>query len=120
LDAAGHTSVPAQDPDVAAALIRDHKLPVDILIIDPFLPGAFEFISQLRGSRPRLKVLASIPTDYDRLPPLAEVDAVFRKPHRFTSLEMVQWMDLVQSLLSEDRYATPSMRQVRAKRIGRN
>jgi hypothetical protein len=79
-------------------LIRDHKLAVEILVIDPFLPNAFSFTSELRRCRPSLTVIAAIPKSFGKLPPLAEVDAEIPKPDSFTLVATIPWINLIQSL----------------------
>lgn len=73
---------------------------MDILVIDPLLPDAFAFISQLRQSLPALNVIAAIPTHWEKFPPLTEVDAVIRKPNHLTVLALLQWIDLIRDFLS--------------------
>lgn len=92
---AGYNAIPAKDAQAAKELVHQHKISVDILVIDPLLPDAFAFISYLRQTRPLLHVIAAIPEDWERLPPMTEVDALIRKPHRLTTMETLAWINLV-------------------------
>jgi len=98
LDSAGYTAVPAQCTKAARELIQKHRIPVDILVIDPLLPDAFPFIFQLRQSQRSVAVVAAIAEDWEELPPMTEVDAVIRKPRRLTLMAAVQWINLIQDL----------------------
>ena len=100
LDSAGYNSVPAQNTRDATALIQEHKLSIEIVVIDPLLPDAFSFISRLRQSQRSLKVIAAIPEDWGELPAMPEVDAVIRKPRQFNAIATLSWINLIQSLPS--------------------
>jgi CheY-like chemotaxis protein len=101
LDTAGYNAVPAQDTRAASELIREHKLAVDILVIDPLLPDAIAFVTRLRRSRRSLNVVAAIPEEWEEIPPMPEVDAVIRKPRRFNSIAALPWIHLIQNLSSD-------------------
>jgi hypothetical protein len=90
-------TVPAKNTRDALNLIQEHKPSIEILVIDPLLPDAFGFISRLRSRGP-LKVIAAIPENWETLPPLAEVDAVLRKPAHFNAIATLPWISLIQSL----------------------
>lgn len=99
LDAAGCWALPAKDVASALELISGHRLAVDILVISPLLSDAFAFISQLRQSRPALRVIAATPADWEKFPPLTEVDAVIRKPSHLTVLALSQWINLIRDFM---------------------
>jgi DNA-binding response OmpR family regulator len=98
LESAGYTALPASNARAAIKLVREHKLSVDILVIDPSLPDVLALISALRKSRRTLKVVASIPEDSKELPDMTEVDAFVRKPHRFTKVAMIPWLNAILNL----------------------
>ncbi|HUI79081.1 MAG TPA: hypothetical protein VLY24_14250 [Bryobacteraceae bacterium] len=100
LDSAGYNTVPAQSTRDAVALIQQHKLSIDILVIDPLLPDAIPFISHLRQSQRSIKVVSAIPENWEELPAMAEVDAVIRKPRHFNAVATLAWINLIQSLPS--------------------
>ena len=97
LDSAGYSTVPAQSTRDATQLIQEHKLSIEILVIDPLLPDAFPFISRLRQSQRSLNVIAAIPEEWADLPPMPEVDAVIRKPHHFNASAALTWINLIQN-----------------------
>jgi CheY-like chemotaxis protein len=100
LDSAGYNTVPAQSTRDAVALIQQHKLSIDILVIDPLLPDVIPFIARLRQSQQSLKVIAAIPGNWEQLPAMAEADAVIRKPRHFNAVATLAWINLIQSLPS--------------------
>jgi len=58
LDVAGCSAFPARSVPDARALLAECKLAVDVLILDPVLPGASDFVMALRHDRENIKVLA--------------------------------------------------------------
>lgn len=112
LDLAGYNAIPAKSVRNANELLHEHKLLVDILVIDPFLPDAFAFIAQLQQTRTDLRVIAAIPEDWENLPPMTEVDAAIRKPRHLTAIATLPWISLIQRLfLSRDSgFAKPIRR----------
>lgn len=101
LDATGWRALPAQNVTAAYDLVRVHRLHVEVLVIDPFGRNAFALVAYLRKIQPFLTVVAAIPEDWDRSwPPLPEFDAAIRKPLHFTSAAKMEWVDLIQNLLS--------------------
>ena len=100
LDAAGYNAIPALNVPSAEELIHNHKLSLDTLVIDPFLPDAFPFISRHRQSVPKLNVVAAIPEDWGTFPHLPDVDAILRKPQRLNGIALFQWLNLIQSFFS--------------------
>jgi response regulator RpfG family c-di-GMP phosphodiesterase len=107
LDLAGYNAIPAKSVRSASDLIQQHRLVVHILVIDPFLPDAFAFISRLRQSHINLHVVAAIPEDWEDLPPMTEVDATIRKPRHLTATATLPWINLVQRLSSEAETGSP-------------
>lgn len=113
LDSAGCWALPAKDVSSAVELLTEYRLAVDILVINPFLPDAFSFISQLRLSQPALHVIAAIPTDWEKFPPLTGVDAVIRKPNHLTVLALLQWINLIRDFLAESSAASGQVIKIR-------
>ena len=58
LDAAGYQSLPAKSIAAAGTLLEEITGKIDLLIVNSALPGAAEFITSLRRSLRRLKVIA--------------------------------------------------------------
>ncbi len=58
LDRAGYAAVPAESSPAAEGLVDELRFAVDLLVINPALPGAADFVQTLRGIDPQLKVVA--------------------------------------------------------------
>lgn len=99
LDSAGYTAVPAKDLASANELLRTHRLSVDILVIDPEVPGALGFISQFRQTGKSLRVLGVIARDENAVPS-SEIDATVWKPDHLTPDAAAEWIYAIQNLLS--------------------
>jgi hypothetical protein len=99
LDRAGYEAVPTRTPRAATELIEEHRISIDILVIDPYPPDAPSFISRLRQGRPSLKTVAAFPEESDEPLPMIEFDAIKRKPQYRTEEAAAQWVRLVQRLL---------------------
>jgi CheY-like chemotaxis protein len=98
LNRAGYEAVPATTPDAGAELIQEHRISVDILVIDPASPDALPFVSRLRQSRRGLKVIAAVPEESAQPPPMPDFDAIMRKPKRLTVEAALEWVSLIQRL----------------------
>ena len=118
LDAAGYTAVPAVNVASAAELIQEHRLSVETLVIDPFLPDAFQLISALRQSHPDLHVVAAIPDDWRTFPSLPEIDAILRKPQRLTGAALIQWLQVIQEFFSDHTPAPDPVENFSLKKAG--
>jgi DNA-binding NtrC family response regulator len=59
LSAAGIAAVPASEPSQAAKLISASGIDIRVLIVNPWMPGAFALIERVRGWVPSLKVIAT-------------------------------------------------------------
>ena len=110
LDSAGYNAIPAASVPAASELIQQHRLSVEILVIDLFLPDSLEFVFRLRQSHPNLQVIAMMPENWGSVPPMIEVDALIRKPLHLTSIAAVQWLNLVQDLYKKSSFVRPVMR----------
>ena len=98
LDAEGFRAVPALNIPAARELLERHKLSVDILVIDPSLPDAFLFISELRQSRPPLHIVATTSENWGPFPKFPKFDAIVPKPQRLSVTAVSQWLHVIQSL----------------------
>src|SRR5581483_11469918 len=98
-DQAGYQGYPAKSTPDAIALQNELGLQVDLLILNPTVPGAAEFIEALRRSNEQVRVVALI-GDQPRLPTLtARVDLCCRKPARDNDNKRREWIEHVEELL---------------------
>jgi hypothetical protein len=98
LDLAGCEALPARSTAAASELIREHRLSVDTLVIDPVLPDALSFVAGLRESRPQLKAVAALPGLPSDPTDLPGFNAIRRKPEHYTSEAQAEWIGLIQGL----------------------
>jgi DNA-binding response OmpR family regulator len=102
LDAAGYQTLPAKNISDATILLEELTLEIDLLIVNPSLPGAAEFVSMLRRSTRRLKVIAISDVD-GPVTTLPGVDAWRRKPDNIVDeVTTLEWVQLTQSLLADN------------------
>jgi len=98
LDAAGFCAIPAINTRGATELIEDHRLGVDILVIDPLLDDALVFLSWLTQKRPELKTIAVLPGDAPNCLGMPGFEAVMHKPLCLSKTASTQCLNVVQSL----------------------
>src|SRR5579872_1604121 len=99
LDQAGYQSYPSKSVAAAFALLDELRIAVDLLVLNPALPEAGEFIESLRRSNEHLKVVALM-GDQARFPALtARVDLCCRKPRQGDDLKRREWIAHVEELL---------------------
>ena len=98
MDAAGYSAIPAENTRGAMELIEEHKLLIDILIINPLIADALPFISRLKRTRSELKTVACIAGGTADQFPLPDFDAVIYKPDSLSKLAVTQWLSIIQSL----------------------
>jgi ActR/RegA family two-component response regulator len=101
LDGAGFEALPAKSIQDAMALIDEYHLAVDVLIVDPALPGAPRLVASLRRRRKCIKVIATTAGIEELRSGFPQVDAVHRRPHEFDDETKGDWVRLVQSILGE-------------------
>ena len=97
LDSAGYLALPANDTRSALKLIQEHKIRVDILVIDPLLPNAFSLIATLRQAIATLITVGAISPEWGVRPSEPEFNAVIRKPEKLTAAALLSWLALIRS-----------------------
>lgn len=103
LDAAGHNALPVRSASAAWELIRNHRLTIDVVVIDPLIPHAPSFLADLRRCCPNLKVVTAIPEHDEGTPAALEFEATRRKPQLFTEEAALQWINLIQMFSDQHR-----------------
>jgi hypothetical protein len=106
LDAAGYNAVPARDLRAATELIQEHRILVDILVIDPGLSNALPFLLLLRQTRPALQAIAALSGETEELGSVTDFDVVNRKPRCYTRDALIEWINLVDA--TAQRIVRPS------------
>ena len=110
---AGYQSVPASDSREATALIQDLHLQVDVVIVNPGLPGISEMIQTL--SRPPLKIVAirNPATDVAGTIP---AQATLERPSSSDPLSRQEWLKKVRRVLRR-ALGTPRASRAGAKHM---
>lgn len=102
LDVAGYSAFPARSVPDARALLAECKLAVDVLILNPSLPGASDLVTAFRHNPENIKVVAvseggSI--NGSRL----DADATCYKPADISEQTRLEWTRVLQRVLFEVR-----------------
>jgi CheY-like chemotaxis protein len=100
LDNVGFEALPAKSTWDAMALVEDYHLAVDVLIIDPSLPGASRLITLLRQSHRPVQVIAATADPEGLRLGFPQVDVIRRRPHDLDDDSRGDWVRLIQSMLS--------------------
>jgi len=102
LDAAGYRSLPAKSITDATILLEELNIQIDLLIVNPSLPGAGGFISRLRRSPGSVKVIAVSDLEKPVTTP-SGVDVWRRKfQGPVDSTSGLEWLQLVSGILSDN------------------
>jgi len=100
LRVAGYAVLPAQSVPGAAALLAECNLAVDVLIVEPSLPGASDLVAALRHDRENVKVVAvseGAAPDGSQL----EADAACEKPVETSEECLFEWTRMMRRTLVE-------------------
>jgi DNA-binding response OmpR family regulator len=98
LCAAGHAPLPATRISEAVAVSRLARK-IDLVIVNPSLDGALDFVDRLRCEQDDLKVLAVIDETADDIAVVSGVDAGVRKPKVADNGARTWWQGIIRQLL---------------------
>ena len=99
LDEAGYHAFPARSVADAVALPNELKTAVELLIVDPGIPGAASLVENFRQFNPAMRVVG-LRSDRPHAPAsLPGVDLWCRKPDRMHPHLRARWIERVQELL---------------------
>lgn len=98
LDGAGYESMPAKSIPDATLLLAELRVPIDVLVLNPALPGCAVFEHTLRSSKGDLKVIC-LTGDADP-EPLPSADVWRSKPDVADELSRLEWLQVIQSLFA--------------------
>jgi len=102
LDESGCAAFPARSIPDAGALLRELKVSLDLLIVNPTLPGTAGFIEGLRRSGAQFKVIAvteDVEQPWDS--PLGAI-ATRPKPRGRDDISKWEWLHLILSVLTRE------------------
>ncbi|HEY2019235.1 MAG TPA: hypothetical protein VGH38_37265 [Bryobacteraceae bacterium] len=103
LDKAGYEAFPAKSVPDALKLIAELHLSVGLVILSDSLPGAANFVSTLRHTQKRLRIL-SLVEDADE-PNRLGADALQVRLDKIRENSRVEWLQLIQKILSPSAHA---------------
>ena len=93
-------AVPAKDFQTAMALLRElHLEKIDLLILNPSVQGAADFVQALRISQPNLKVAVALSENEQNPARIENADSVIRKPRLADRAAGALWLRIIESLL---------------------
>jgi len=92
--------IPAQSVATAERLLRTLKIKVDLLIVNPAVPGATEFARELRRRQEKLRVVAALGHPDDLEIVVRDADTARSKPHILDELAKSEWREMVRGVLS--------------------
>jgi hypothetical protein len=97
-DHAGFSAFPAKSTTCAIELIREHKLSLDILVINPVIQHAVSFMTGLRQYGGYPKIVFALGQSSETWSPVPEVDCIKPKPQQFTTAVADEWINLIRTL----------------------
>jgi len=95
---AGWQAVPAKGFSEATALISQLRMEIDLLVVNPILTGAADFVHALRCSQPNLKVLVVLEKE-QQVGPIQNADAIVRKPLQVDRVAGALWTRIIEQIL---------------------
>lgn len=101
LNDAGYQTLPAKSVYGAVELLSEQKVEVDLLAINPSLPGAHHLIAALRRFDAHVKVVATL-EEAEQTPDLAGVDLAVPKPASADETARLRWIETIQDLLPHE------------------
>jgi DNA-binding response OmpR family regulator len=97
---AGYQALPAKGVSEARALLGELNTEIDLLIVNPSLPGAPDFVSALRRSYPNSKVLTALGEKDQSADRVQISDVTARKPLVQDPGASTLWLRMVGHVLS--------------------
>ncbi len=97
LDELGYGSYPARDIPAAVSLIRQLNLVVDLLLVDPQLPGIASLAQIVKGGESKARVISV--GDQDTLTPAFPFDGYLPRPKPFSQSQNLECLALIEGLM---------------------
>jgi DNA-binding NtrC family response regulator len=97
---AGCRTLPALSCEQALTLIKSLNVGVDLLVVDPQLPGVMKMLQSLSRAHPKLKIV-TIGKASAALPAALRPQASLERPSASDSISRSEWLTKVRKLLKE-------------------
>jgi len=94
----GYEVLPAKGFSDASTLLSDLNAEVDLLIVNPSLPGAADFVNALRRSRPNAKIVFALDDDQPA-GQIQNADIIARKLLPEDAAAATLWLRVVEQAL---------------------
>lgn len=101
---AGYNALPAKEVEAARSLLGELHCGIDLLIVNPSLPGLTDFADALRQSSTNVKVIALLGGEKQSPNQLRNADMVAQKPLQTDTAADTLWIKTVERAL---RILTP-------------
>jgi hypothetical protein len=102
LDRAGYRAFPANSAANAADIVRQFRLVVDLLILNPSIRGIREFAKKLRLAQGHLRTIIVMDEGDGPVSGLPRTAALLRKPRLRDEGSEIEWLETIERVLAED------------------
>jgi hypothetical protein len=96
---ADYKVLPTKGFSDASTLLSELNTEIDLLIVNPSLAGAADFINALRRSRPNAKILAALSDNDQPAGQVQNADIIARKPRQPDAAASTLWLSVVEQAL---------------------
>jgi hypothetical protein len=103
LDSLAYSALPAKSIPDAALLVMQLDLTVQVVVVNPALPGSADFIAALRRSQRGVRVVGILKTS-SLVPHIQGVNATHQKPTIFDDSAKTGWIDCIENVLAQAAY----------------
>jgi len=97
---AGHQVLPAKSFTEASAMLSELNTEIDLLILNPSVAGAADFVNALRNSWPNARVLAALGDQDHQAGQTRNADIIARRPLQPDAAAATVWLRMVEQLLN--------------------
>ena len=102
LDDTGYEAIPAREVPDAMQLLHELHAEIDLLIVNPALPGARDLIRTLRRNTHPIRVMALVDGPEPAVPPPG-TEAARAKPTEVDEISRLEWVDSIDRLMGTPR-----------------
>ena len=97
---AGYQVLPSKGFAEASPLLSELNTEIDLLVVNPSLVGAADFVSALRRSWPDARILAAIGDQDQQAGQVQNADIIVRRPLQPDAAAATVWLKMVEQALN--------------------
>lgn len=112
---AGHQVLPAKGFSEASTLLSELNTEIDLLIVNPSLAEAADFVNKLRRSWPNAGILAALGGKDQQAGQIRNVGIIARRPLRLDAAAANVWLRMVEQVLDRQGSADREGNKVRCR-----